>query len=300
MRPTGDQGRFNVVSETRDETIRLTITALDQRDQLLNFLDMSASAVAPDMSAREVPIRQVAPGRYVGEFPADQAGSYLVSVTPGAGRAPLRSGVTVPYSAEYRQRETNRPLLEALASLEPVGGRPGQVLPYFDQGGPARDLPPVNTFRHDLARAVSSSDVWPLLVLAAACLFFGDVLVRRVAINLDVARPLWVRVRNFVLRRQVEPVADERMQRLRSGKAQVGQQIDQRRAAARFEPAADRPAPEELWGAERPAAPPAGTGPPRSAAGLETAEQAETETYTTRLLKAKQRARKDHPPPDVP
>ena len=71
--------------------------------------------------------RQEAPGRYVGEFAADKAGSYLLAINTGQGNAaPLLTGVTVPYSAEFRERETNEALLTTLASYQAQGWRGGQ------------------------------------------------------------------------------------------------------------------------------------------------------------------------------
>ena len=55
----------------------------------------------------------------------------------------------------------------------------------------------VNSFRHDLLKANSSQDIWYYLVLAASCLYFGDVFLRRVQVSFDwvphVARRLFGR-----------------------------------------------------------------------------------------------------------
>ena len=70
-------------------------------------------------------------------------------------------------------------------------------------------------------------------------MFFCDVFVRRVMIGFDWVRPLLMAVRDRLLGRPAEPAKDERLERLRTRKAEVGSQIDDRRAAARFEPLAD-------------------------------------------------------------
>ena len=47
------------------------------------------------------------------EFPADKAGSYLLAINTGqSNAAPLLTGVTVPYSAEFRERESNEALID--------------------------------------------------------------------------------------------------------------------------------------------------------------------------------------------
>ena len=89
------------------------MTALDKNDEFLNFLNMGSTVVGPDMKPIDFEIKQTAPGRYIGEFDAKQAGSYLLLVSPGPGRAPIRTSVSIPYSDEYRERETNDALLTA-------------------------------------------------------------------------------------------------------------------------------------------------------------------------------------------
>jgi hypothetical protein len=81
------------------------------------------------------------------------------------------------------------------------------------------------------------------------------------------------------------------MERLRSRKAEVVENIDQRRAAARFEPAPDAEVDLDVLtdpAAQKP------TGPPTPRARLdEMAPTEEDETDTARLLKAKRQARKN-------
>ena len=88
MRPSGDTGKFNVATRVEDGKAELVITALDKDDEFLNFLNMGGSVVGPDLKPIDLKIRQTAPGRYVGSFPASEAGSYFLMVSPGAGQAP--------------------------------------------------------------------------------------------------------------------------------------------------------------------------------------------------------------------
>ena len=99
----------------------------------------------------------------------------------------------------------------------------------------------VNTFRRDVARTVSSNYIWPWLVLTAGCLFFGDVLVRRVALEFDWFFAAMAKVRDWLLQREPVAVPDQRMERLRSRKAAISQSIDERKASTRFEPEPDQP-----------------------------------------------------------
>jgi len=106
----------------------------------------------------------------------------------------------------------------------------------------------------------------------------------------------WVRAKLFS---GAEPVEDqERMQRLRSKKAAIAEEIDDRRAAARFEPVPDdaaettSPDLDEVI-ADNSAA--SGGAPGRLAPSKETMapEGPAEESYTARLLKAKKKAFED-------
>lgn len=286
LRPQEEDGKFMVDADVQDGRIRAVITALDQDDEFLNFLSMSGSVIGPDDKATEMRIEQVAPGRYVGEVPVDRAGDYFLAITPAAGKAALRAGVSVPYSAEFRDRQTNMPLLESLAQQTPKGGESGLLL----DGDFASNLPSlltVDTFRPNLPPVISVSDVWPFLAMIAASLFFVDVLLRRLRIDLRAMLP-WL----SILRRRATaaPAADERMARLKSRTAAVNQELDDRRAAARFEPEAATHAlspdllnsPDARAGSTQPTVPSSNVTPGR----------ADETTYTERLLKAKQRLRR--------
>src|SRR5690606_21629534 len=124
----------------------------------LNFLSMGGSAVGPDLTAIDLKLRQVAPGRYTGEIPATNSGSYFLNISPGHNMAPLLTGVNVPYSAEYLDREANDALLKGLASLVPEGSEPGAVI-EGQPGQGVESLLEVDTFRHNLNKAFSNQDI---------------------------------------------------------------------------------------------------------------------------------------------
>lgn len=297
MRPVNDMGKFSVATDVKDGKVRAVITALDQKDDFLNFLNMSGSATSPDLESFDIKIEQVAPGRYVTEFDADKDGNYFLTVSPGPGYGPLRAGVNVPYSSEFRDRETNMALLKALARLKPKDGQPGVLIEGELDPKNFAPLLAINSFRSDLAPAVDSQDVWPIFLVVMACLFFADVFVRRVTVNFDWVPPAVGWLRNKIWRTPVEQKVDEVLDRLRSSKAEVAEQIDDRRAATRFEPAPDDTAGapprslEEVVGDVTPS-----TGRP-TAPGRPATQMApdadDDESYTSRLLKAKKQAWKD-------
>ena len=290
MRPVGDEGNFVMVTEVEDGQVRLVVTALDKDDEFLNFLDMSGTVIGPDLEPVPMKVQQTAPGRYAGAFPARDSGSYFLLVSPGPGKAPIRTGVSVPYSDEFRAKPANEPLLEQLAGLVPHGGTSGKLVPSPEAPNQIESMLAVNSFRHDLPKATSSQDIWFHLVFLAGCLFFFDVFVRRVQVSFAWVPPLLGRVRDRVLRRAPQAPQPEMIERLRSRKAEVSQQVDQLRASTRFEPA-EQPAaaPGAVEELAEPAEPSAA--PQRPEPGL--SPDQEEESYTARLLKAKKKAWKE-------
>jgi Mg-chelatase subunit ChlD/uncharacterized membrane protein len=301
MRPAGDQGKFSITTEQVDGKVRMVVTALDKNDDFLNFLNVTGSVVGPDMKPIDVKIRQTAPGRYVGDFDAPGSGTYSLMLSPGAGMSPILTGVNVPYSAEYLDRESNEGLMKALVSLEPKeGSGPGVLIEDTKRRG-VEGLLETDTFRHNLPKAISTQDIWPQLMMIAACLFFADVFVRRVHVDFAWLPPLARRVRDKVLRREPQAAPIEAMERLRSRKAAISQQIEEQRASARFEPAPDAPPPPDgglddlgPTAAKLPPKPPGqpGVSPQQ--------DQPKEDEYTSRLLKAKKKVwneRDDGPKP---
>ncbi len=304
MRPAGQPGNFTVATDIRDGQGQIIITNLDKNDRFVNLLEMGGTVVGPDLKPRTLQIEQTAPGRYVGQFPATDAGSYFLLVQPGPGLSPIRTGVNVPYSAEYRGLATNAPLLESLAQVPAAGGRAGQLIRAREEMDPAapgdepfKALVSADSFRHDLPRATSSLPAWHLVLWLAATLYFFDVAVRRISLNFDWLAPLWMRLRLQFAGRGATLAGPEYLERLRSRKAEVSDQLDQQRASTHFEPTAEalsqsagavplEPTPSES--SPTPALP-ADPGAPRLT------PQSEAESYTQRLLKAKENVWKDRP-----
>jgi len=299
MRPVAEEGQFTLATDVKDGKVKVVVNALDKDDKLLNYLHLGGSAVDPSMQSVDFELEQTSAGRYVGEFDASKAGSYFVTVsTPNPNSTDgdtrpitIRTGINVPYSSEFRDRESNFALIESLAKSTPRGGGEGKVItgPMSVSGIP--QLLETNTFLHDLAKAVSSRDVWPWLMLFASCVFLSDVFVRRVSVHFYWILPLLVAVRDRLLRRAAAPVLVERLERLRISKEVVTHQIDERRAAARFESSSEEPVSTDVLEGKAAAAP-LETSRRQKSAGVAESQQ-EEETYTERLLKAKQKVWKD-------
>jgi uncharacterized membrane protein len=296
MRPSGDEGKFNIATNAKEGRVQIVVNAMDANDQFLNFLDMNATAIGPDLKPITVPLRQQAPGRYIGEFTPEQSGSFMVSVNPGAGKPTITTGVTVPFSDEYRVRQANFRLLEQIATQTPQGGESGKVFPTLDMDALDKVLE-IDTYRSGVPPAKSLQDIWPYAVLLGASLFFADVFVRRVALDLGV--PLrWMAQR---LRRRPATDSDIKRQqsldRLRSRKSNVSDELDRQRASVSLEiptpseaePSATAPSAADGFG-KQDSAPREPAKPSPQASGMSPGE--DEKSYTSRLLEAKRQAKK--------
>jgi uncharacterized membrane protein len=290
MRPSGDEGKYAIATNVRDGRVQIVVNALDADDKFLNFLDMNATAIGPDLKPMSIPLRQQAPGRYVGEFAPESAGSFMVSVSPGPGKPTITTGVTVPFSDEYRVRQANLRLLEQMAGQKPRGGESGVVLPALDTDA-LDDVLEIDTYRSGIPPAKSLQDVWPMAVLIGSALFFADVFVRRVA--LDLGAPIrWIAQR---MRRrntsEMDQQRQQRLDRLRSSKTSVSDDLERQRAAVSIEipdPTTLTTKPSDSFGKSetKPGAP---TPPSSSSPNLASEDE---KSYTSRLLEAKRQAKK--------
>ncbi|MCC5877717.1 MAG: VWA domain-containing protein [Candidatus Sumerlaeia bacterium] len=169
----GQSPNFQVATEITGGTGTVAISATDDAGNFRNFLDFDAVVIGPDFEARPLDIHQVGPGRYEATFPANEVGSYMVSMTADDRESPasefITTGVSLSYSPEYETNRSNRPFLERLS--ESSGG---QLV---------TDPANYNPFERTMLPARRPQPVWPWLLFFAALLLPVDVFVRRVYIN---------------------------------------------------------------------------------------------------------------------
>ena len=296
MRPTGDTGKFNITTETKDGRGRVVITALDQEDAFINFMQFNGNIVGPNFKSSEITVKQVAPGRYVAEFNASESGNYFLTLSPigadGKRMAPLLTGVNVPYSPEFLDREPNEALLRDLAALQPEGSEPGTVI----QGKDLPTLLATDTFRHNLTRATSQREIWHWILFGGGILFFFDVFFRRVAIDWTYIGKQFAALRDKILRRQPVVETAVTLERLRSSKAALQAKQREARAATSLDAQPPPPTAEPLPSADpnildRP--PVAAAPKPGAASPPPEPPPAEPEDAMSRLLKAKKRVWED-------
>ncbi len=165
--PNRSVDRLNVQSSTEGDALVLVAEARDERGEPLAGLTQQARLIAADGTVRDVPLREIAPGRYQARVNDAEPGAYLVQLTAttadGQPFDAATAGAVVPRSAEYRSNAANPGLLAAIAreTQGTLGPEPAQV---FRPSGTQRG-------------AVSEIGL-PLLWLALLVLPF-DIAVRR-------------------------------------------------------------------------------------------------------------------------
>lgn len=304
MRPV-DRGNLALSVRREEGRIKVVVDALDKNNQFLNFLRVQGAVIDPDLKPRTVELAQTAPGRYEATIEgAEQSGNYFVNlayVGPDGVQGVVSSGLSVPYSDEYRELKSNPATLETVASLTN-----GEVVAWkqrANNGGTdmPRTLAGHDAFRRDkfLMNPKTFTDMWPNLLWLAAVLFLADVAVRRVSPDVDRMKKSIVNAWKSMQGQEVAPSVDY-MEKLKGRKAEVGDQIERTRTATRFEPPPAALLTEENL-VDEPLLNPSVTStsqprpkPENRAGGLSVdPKTAAPESYTNRLLKAKQKVWED-------
>lgn len=300
LRPLDDRN-LALSLRREDDTIKIVIDALDKDDNFVNFLQFQGVAVSPELDADgspkkiPVPLVQTAPGRYEGTINKVEAkGNYFVTlgyVGPDGKTGMISGGVSVPYSDEYKELKSNAAALEALATT--TGGAMHAWNMRSDGRGVDmnRTLDQVDVFRRDAGFIPPRAfrPLWPTLLFWASLLFLGDVAVRRLAPDVQKWRrslhDAWKRLRGMDVIEKPEYI-----EKLKSRKAAVREELDRARGATRFEaPAPTGPglavdtAPTTATVAKKRVAPASQPRPKPSPA----TEQGES--YADRLMRAKQK-----------
>lgn len=290
---TAETGRIVILPEYRDGKVRITVDTRDDKDRPLAGITLRGKVTAPRApqpgeKAPTVEFVRTGAGRYEAEFPADEAGAYFVSVQAlrnGEVIDGARAGITVPYSPEFADVESNTPLLKRIADI--TGGKiydedEASLMNAAKTGEVFREAPRT-------VRALLPMWFW-LVFVAGVCLLF-DVGIRRVSLE---PREVWTwserRWRKLRTREVVEDKS-EALDRLFKAKESAAERIEREKAGRRFDaesapPAAEVPKIEDGASLPPPLVPP----PPAPTRRAEP-----TEDFLSRMQKAKRRAKTDKP-----
>ncbi len=163
---------FDTYTRIEGDRGRVVVDALDKDANYLNALQFRSTLIKPDKTTQPLQFTQTGPGHYEAEFDVDKMGQYLGTLQVfegGEHRGTIQTGLTVPYSPEYRDLATNEAILRQVQTIS--GGRWLEMVPERD-----------NLFSHDLPPSESRRPAWEfVLAWLLLPLFLLDVAVRRLA-----------------------------------------------------------------------------------------------------------------------
>jgi hypothetical protein len=198
--PQAGDPALQVETQVQGDHTHLLVTAPS-----VSGATVDVNAVTPDLADQQLALASTGPGRFEGDLPTDQVGSYLLHVTQSVGGVVKHSntfGVVVPYSPEYRNLGVDTNSLRAVAQ---AGG--GTLISDISQLY-SLPVPP--------AQAEQALD--ELLLVLAILLFPIDVALRRLMLRIEDV-PAW---KSAFSRAPARPVAAEAtVRRLRERVADV-------------------------------------------------------------------------------
>jgi hypothetical protein len=224
LRPT-ESGKLRMHAEVRDGKVRIVVEAKDEEGKPVTDLKLRGGLTTPGGKdgpggKKELRFTQKAGGTYEAEVKADEAGSYFVAAQAvrkvkrirggkeviEEERDGVRAGVTLPYSPEFSELETNEELLERVRAIT-HGER------YFDDAEILLGADSLaRVFREPETRARFSLPFHYWLLFLAAALLLADVAVRRIAFDAnetaETLNRLWLHLRGLPIPPQTEKSAD--------------------------------------------------------------------------------------------
>jgi uncharacterized membrane protein len=293
LRPKETGTNLFLTTEQKDGKIRVIVEARDTDKMPLTNVKLKAGITSPafkvnDDRRTELRFEQKNVGVYEAEFPADEVGAYFITIQ-GSWKKDgkemfdqVRAGVTIPYSPEFAEMESNPSLLDKLREM--TDGKA-----YRDDDAVlAKAAASAEVFRTPLHTHGSPQALWPWLVFATGLCLLLDVAVRRIAIQPEAvwakSVALWQRLRGQAITAETP----EYIERLRSRKARVSETMDKQKAAAKFD-AGDFTSKIEAPTIASPTAEPAKPTPPKAPAKKEQEEA----DFASRLMRAKKKAMED-------
>lgn len=277
MRNTDNDSNYIVATEIQGSKVKVTLNALDDEGNFMNFASPQLHGVGPQSGTIDGTFKQVAPGRYVAEFEAAKSGPHFLAVAPTPGQTPVRIGINVQNTQEFRDQTDHLPMLQRMAALSPPGGKPGEIF-NIDMTPEQLATIEATPFRHDLPKASSQRPIWYLILVGTACLFLIDIANRRVLWGFAWTRTLWNRMTHRPIEEAAQPKS---LERLKAQKQSLNQQWDEEFASdtTRITPTEST---AEIVAADT------SVDTPRDNPSLETSEEP---GYLNRLLHAKRQAR---------
>jgi hypothetical protein len=230
---------FDVQTVQNGTTGKITVEAVNKENAFLNFLNIRATVVGPDMKPRDVRLVQTGPGTYTADFEAKEPGNYVAVLNYSGSKGEkgvLLGGMAVNSSPELRDLSSNEAAIRNVAQR--TGGR---VLTPFD----VRNAPIFT--REGLKVSASPLPIWDILIPILLALILMDVATRRIAWDWNATKKLAATtvgaVRSYTTTRKVETRQSlDALKRVRDEVAETKFRTDEE--AAKTSVAANTPRPD--------------------------------------------------------
>jgi Ca-activated chloride channel homolog len=165
--------RVRVDFHADGDAVRAVADLVSNEDEFINRLDLHGNITSPSQKTQQTSFRQIAPGRYEGEFLPAERGIYLLTLFAEAepGTAPTTMATiphVAPYPKEYRELRPNLSLLSRLAE-----GTGGEMLDSDNFADALERL-----YTTSAGKAVRSQETWWPLAGSALILFLADLVLR--------------------------------------------------------------------------------------------------------------------------
>jgi Ca-activated chloride channel family protein len=147
------------------DAVTITADSLAPSGEPVDLADTEASITLPDGSARRIPLRQIAPGRYAADVTLPADGPYAIEVRQ------RKNSVERAASAGYVQRPS--------AEYAPQAGGPTLLAQISAATGGSVLSESAATPSGAAAAGSTSRELWPWLLLAAVLLWPIEIAVRR-------------------------------------------------------------------------------------------------------------------------
>ena len=218
-----------VFADVKGRDVTITVETIGGEGEFVQLTNILGQTIAPDMTSDPMSLVQVGPGRYRGQFKAQQSGSYIVNLQyskPGMPDKTLsvQSAVTVPFAPEYRDLTDNSALLSEVSRI--TGGRviesPAEQANLFE--------------RSDLKFPETPLPLMEYLMLIWLGLFLLDVAVRRIAWDVRASARALVKVmENLGKGRATDPTLERLKQTRQQLRDQWARQAPEVSVSRRYE-----------------------------------------------------------------
>ncbi|MFC1855355.1 VWA domain-containing protein [Thermodesulfobacteriota bacterium] len=162
-----ESSNYDVNLIKKNNKLMISVDAVDEKGDFLNFASLKATVVYPDFETRNITLNQTGAGRYEATEEILKSGTYFVNVSRHEGNEiteSINSGISLPYLDEYKRFEVNTKFLTHLINV--TNGR------FLHN---AKDV-----FEHTKDPAITFNKIIAPLILIAIILFVLDAMIRKI------------------------------------------------------------------------------------------------------------------------